>query len=65
MTKDLRPSKITLILFNVANAMIVGFALGKVTPLDIKVVGAVLLASSISLTTGVAFAIFLAWRNLA
>jgi hypothetical protein len=65
MTKDLRPAKITLILFNAANAMNVGFALGRVTSFEIKGIGAILLLTSISLATGIVFAIYLAWRNLA
>jgi hypothetical protein len=60
---DLRAGKIVLILFNVANAMIVGFALGRFLRFPYEHVILLLIVPPISLILGVAFAIYLAWRE--
>jgi hypothetical protein len=61
--KDPRVGKTTLLAFNVANAMLVGFALGRLFAFPYVGVGFFLAASAWGLALGVALAVRIIWRE--
>jgi hypothetical protein len=66
-TKDRRiaKAKITLILFNAANALILGMAIGKLFGMKLPNMNmwACLIASSVGLAVGVSLAFHIVWRD--
>jgi hypothetical protein len=65
--KDPRLAETALLLFNVANAIILGFAIGRwfTFPFPSPGVGFMLVSASWGLILGFAFAIYLVWRKRA
>ena len=63
--KDIRAGKITLILFNAANAIGLGFVIGRwfTFPFPSRVLPILLALLLIDVVLGVAWAIYIVWRE--